>query len=46
MRVHKARAKGCQAPLARFKLRPLSQTVYKAAKHRSLRTDARLTDLK
>ncbi|MGY2681909.1 hypothetical protein ATI14_2621 [Pseudomonas tolaasii NCPPB 2192] len=46
MRVHKACAKGCQAPLARFKLRPLSRVVYKAAQHQSLRTDARLTDLK
>ncbi|CAH0132920.1 hypothetical protein SRABI111_00273 [Pseudomonas carnis] len=31
MRTHKACAKGCQAPLARFKLRPLSLAVYNAA---------------
>ncbi|AZE59519.1 hypothetical protein C4K02_1141 [Pseudomonas synxantha] len=32
MRTHKACAKGCQAPLARFKLRPLSRAAYNAAK--------------
>ncbi|AZE71331.1 hypothetical protein C4K00_1086 [Pseudomonas synxantha] len=32
MRTHKARTKGCQAPSARFKLRPLSLAAYNAAK--------------
>ena len=31
MHEHKAGDKGCQAPLARFKLRPLSLAVYTAA---------------